>query len=179
MIIQPAPTDGGTILRSRIGTLAAEVPLTGANGVVNYVDAAICEVDHDVECRLLVRGESDPWIRGIRGSPLFVDELVRKVGRSTEITKGSVSAIEVDDVWVNYDIGRLSFSGQIEIEGNGLSPFAIGGDSGSMIIDENGQACGLLFAASTQGGPNGTSLAFVNPIDEVIGTLNLSLANLP
>ncbi len=178
VIIQPAPADGGTILMSRVGTLAAEVPLNGIHGPVNFVDAAICEVDHDVKCTPVVGIGGTPWITGIRGAPLDVDDPVRKVGRSTEITEGTVSAIEVDDVWVDYDIGRLSFNGQIEIEGNGLSPFAIGGDSGSIVIDKDGKACGLLFAVSSLGGPHGSGLAFANPIDEVVRNLNLSLANL-
>jgi hypothetical protein len=52
---------------------------------------------------------------------------VGKVGRTTSTTRGKVTAFELDNVYVNYDIGTLQFNNQVEIEGDGDDPFSQGG----------------------------------------------------
>ena len=47
-----------------------------------------------------------------------------KVGRTTGKTLGRVTAFELDNVVVGYDIGNLRFDNQIEIEGAGTTPSA-------------------------------------------------------
>jgi hypothetical protein len=182
VILQPGPADGGVLGSSQVGTLAAVVPLSrpgsAANvlnaAAINWVDAAICELDHDVRCVLGV-DTHDPWIRSIRHAPLVEGDAVVKVGRTTRITRGSVSAIELDDLWVAYSNVRLRFDGQTEFEGDGLSQFAALGDSGAIVVDAERAACALLFAVSQTGGRNATSLAYANPINEVIKLLDLEL----
>jgi hypothetical protein len=100
---------------------------------------------------------------------------VAKVGRTTGPTQGRISAIEVDDVVVEYDVGEVSFDDQIEIESTGAGAFSAGGDSGSLILDEEFRACGLLFAGSETGGSNGRGLTYANPIAVVLKKLAIEL----
>ena len=107
-------------------------------------------------------------------------EEVEKIGRTTGITQGRVSAIELDDVVVGYGpgLGDISLDSQIEVEGTGAGPFSRGGDSGSLVYRRaDGVALGLLFAGSETGGENGTGLTYLNPIDAVLEALGAELAS--
>ena len=55
-------------------------------------------------------------LAGTRTAPILPGMAVKKLGRTTGVTKGKVSAIEVDKVVVDHDLGSLSFDNQIEIE---------------------------------------------------------------
>ena len=154
-----------------VGRLLAAVPLK-PNGV-NSVDAAIGEIDGHI------RFDPDTLtglgaLAGVRAEPLLPGDRVAKAGRTTGLTRGRVSAVEVDGVVVGFETGDLSFDGQIEVEGEG-GPFSAGGDSGSLIVDSDLRACGLLFAGSGRGGRNGLGLTFVNEIAPVLRGLGLSL----
>jgi hypothetical protein len=175
-IVQPGPFDGGTIATEQIGKLAAAVPLQGPGNHVpaNLVDAAICEVDNGVDCVCSVDGVG-AWVTGLRAAKLIDGEEVQKAGRTTAVTQGVVRTIELDNLRVKYDLGVLVFNNQIEIEGNGLGPFATQGDSGSLVLDADRRAFGLLFATTTLGGTHGTGMAYCNPLDEAIKKLGLIL----
>lgn len=168
VVVQPGPADGGTV-RDRVGTLAATVPL--AYGETAYVDAAVALLDdQDVDPTYPV-GRITTTARAVGG------ERVGKSGRTTAVTAGRVTAIELDDVVVGYgdDLGDLAFDDQIEVESTGAGPFSRGGDSGSLVYREDGVALGLLFAGSETGGDNGRGLTYVNPIDAVLGALDATL----
>ena len=109
--------------------------------------------------------------------PDFLDagDEVSKVGRTTEVTHGRVTAFELDNIVVAYDLGNLRLDNQIEIEGSGTGPFSQGGDSGSLIVDADCQAVALLFAGGDQGGTNGQGLTFANPIRAVFDALKIDL----
>lgn len=107
-------------------------------------------------------------------------EEVEKSGRTTGVTRGRITAIELDDVVVGYggDLGELSLDDQIEVEGLGTGPFSRGGDSGSLVyVAETGVAVGLLFAGSESGGENGSGLTYLNPIGTVLELLGAELAD--
>ena len=110
------------------------------------------------------------------GEP-FLDEgtPVGKIGRTTGTTRGKVTAFELDNVYVNCDIGNLQFNNQVEIEGDGDDPFSQGGDSGSLIVNANRKAVALLFAGGDLGGSNGKGLTYANPIDAVLKALKVEL----
>src|SRR5205085_11560644 len=97
------------------------------------------------------------------------------LGRTTDATRGRVTAIELDNVVVQYDIGNLRFDNQIEIEGADAGPFSLGGDSGSLIVDGEIRAAALLFAGGDQGGTNGKGLTYGNPIAQVFAELGVEL----
>ena len=169
VIVQPGPADGGQAPRDRVGTLAARVELE-PNGDAT-VDCAIALLDEQ---------EVDPEYPVGRITTTAValgGEQVAKIGRTTAVTRGRVSAIELDNVVVGYgeELGELSFDNQIEIESTGSGPFSRGGDSGSLVYREDGVALGLLFAGSESGGENGTGLTYINPIDAVLDALGVTL----
>ncbi|KRD46985.1 hypothetical protein ASE27_00705 [Oerskovia sp. Root918] len=169
-VVQPGPADGGRAPADQVGTLAATVPL--APGRTATVDAAIALLDDpDVDLDYPV-GRITTTAVALGG------EVVGKIGRTTAVTAGRVTAIELDDVVVGYGegLGALRFDDQIEVEGTGSGPFSRGGDSGSLVYREDGVALGLLFAGSETGGENGTGLTYVNPIDTVLAALDARLA---
>lgn len=81
----------------------------------------------------------------------FPGMTVTKSGRTTGVTNGTVSAIRVNGVRVNYGTSSApligTFDGSIQIVGNGGNPFSAGGDSGSFILEKGtGRPVALLFA---------------------------------
>lgn len=166
-ILQPGPADGGTPA-DQVGTLDRVVPLHP--GGANLVDAALA---------LLAEEQVDasyPIGAVTTSAPVDGGEQVGKVGRTTGITVGRVSAVELDGVRVNYgeELGDLNFDNQIEVTGDD-GAFSAGGDSGSLVYREDGVAVGLLFAGSETGGPSGAGLTFLNPIDDVLRGLEVGL----
>lgn len=145
----------------------------------NFVDAALGAIESGItyDGNLLsgLVGGKDRQLSGI--GPEFIDEgeVVYKTGRTTGPTKGRITAFDLDNVVINYDIGNLRFDGQIEIEGTGQKPFSDGGDSGSLIVNAGMQAIALLFAGSDTGGRNNLGLTFANPIRRVLKDLKASL----
>jgi len=168
-ILQPGPADGGRAPRDTVGTLAAWVDLDQHRTAL--VDCAIA---------LLHDQEVDPeYPVGRVTTTAFAPggEQVAKIGRTTSVTRGRVTAIELDNVVVGYgdDMGEISFDNQIEVESTGTGPFSRGGDSGSLVYRADGVALGLLFAGSESGGENGTGLTYINPIDAVLDALGVTL----
>jgi hypothetical protein len=171
-ILQPGPFDGGQNPDDRIGTLTQFVPLNFTTA--NTVDCAVATLDGGITFdpkNLDLLGS----LSGVRTSPVDAGEVVAKIGRTTGVTHGSVTAIEVDNVSVGYDNGNAVFNGQIEIESTGSLPFSGGGDSGSLIVDQNNLAAALLFAGGETGGTNGMGLTYANPIGAVLMALGISL----
>jgi hypothetical protein len=101
---------------------------------------------------------------------------VHKVGRTTGVRQGRVTAFELDGLLVEYDVGDVAFDNQIEIEGSGNRSFSDAGDSGSLIVDDQMLAAALLFAGSDHGGRNGKGLTYANPIAAVLKALKVKLA---
>lgn len=170
-IIQPGDFDGGTNPLDRVARLTdfVRLDLTAAN----IVDAAIAEIDSSIEFK--PRDVQDIGMLTGKTATVFDDSAVRKVGRTTGFTTGRVTAFEIDNVVVAYDIGDLRFDNQIEVEGSGSGPFSQGGDSGSLVVDEENNAIGLLFAGGDQGGSNGQGLTYLNPIDDVLSKLGVTI----
>ena len=164
LALQPGPFDGGTSA-DRIGTLSQFVSINFSGGN-NTMDAAIAEVDDPADVTGTAPGYGAPRTQPINAS---VGMRVMKQGRTTGFTKGRVQGINAT-VNVNYgSAGVARFVGQIVIGGGG---FSSGGDSGSLIVVQNGRDArrpvGLLFA-----GGGGTTIA--NPIGPVLSTLGVSI----
>jgi hypothetical protein len=101
---------------------------------------------------------------------------VTKTGRSTGQTHGRVTAFFLDRCDVDYRrAGTIRFQGQIEIESRDEFPFACGGDSGAMILTEDGSPLGLIHSVSAAGGyTHNSGLTFAHPIQSVLRALNVS-----
>jgi hypothetical protein len=164
-ILQPGRTDGGRVARHRIGRLHSFVALKSRH---NVVDAATASMREGIEYYYNWLERLGP-IRGVRTDMLEWGEVVYKLGRTTGLTRGRVSAVELDDVKVEYDMGVIDFDDQIEIEPDENKPFSLGGDSGSLVVDSRQRAVGLLFAG------NDVDSTFASPIGTVLGALKLDL----
>lgn len=146
-IVQPGTLDGGTS-SDRVGALESYIPITFSppgSPVPNYADAAIASIDPEVEGLSGWQfGETGDY--RISGTTTVAEgDTVRKSGRTTGITEGTVSYTNAN-VWVDYGEPQDAyFVDQIAV----LQPFSDSGDSGAA-ADKDGSFVGLVFAG---GGP--------------------------
>lgn len=170
-VYQPGPADGGTAA-DRVGALLLQVPLHERSP--NVVDAALAVLDDDIGVGWHA-GAGAP-ARVWDGDPRRLLHGVRKLGRTTGLTSGRVTAFEVDAVPVGYGDGRvLVFDDQLEIEGTS-GAFSSGGDSGALVCADGGRlAAGLLFAASVTGGTAAAGLTYANPLPAVLEAVGAEL----
>src|SRR4029453_18562862 len=93
---------------------------------------------------------------------------VKKSGRTTGLTRGTISAIDVT-VDIFYGSGKSArFTNQTMVTPGG---FIAAGDSGSLMVEDvdvNPHAVGLLFAGSS-------TTAIANPIDDVLKSFGVSM----
>jgi hypothetical protein len=171
-ILQPGPYDGGRKHEDVVGTLAAFVRLRPRG--VNLVDGAVALLDPSVayaEDKLEGLGR----LAGLGPDLAESGAQVAKIGRTSGITRGRVTAFELDNVIVSYGMGNLRFDNQVEIEGAGAEAFSAPGDSGAIVLDDALNAVALLFAGADQGGKNGQGLTYATPIRQVLEALRVSL----
>jgi hypothetical protein len=171
-IIQPGDFDGGKRPKDVVAKLRTFVTLKP--NATNIVDCAVATPAKKIDFNSHQLG-SFGALAGLRATIVDEGTVVRKVGRTTGETSGRVTAFELDNVVVGYDIGNLRFDDQIEIEGAGTGPFSDGGDSGSLIVDADRMAVALLFAGGDNGGTNGMGLTYGNPIHSVLDALKVDL----
>jgi hypothetical protein len=171
-IIQPGDFDGGKRPKDVVAKLRNFVTLKPAG--TNFVDCAVAAPSKTMTFDSQQLG-SFGELAGLGSKVVDEGTLVRKVGRTTGETSGRVTAFELDNVVVGYDMGNLRFDDQIEIEGTGTGPFSDGGDSGSLIVDADRLAVALLFAGGDTGGSNGMGLTYGNPVHSVLDALKVDL----
>lgn len=164
-ILQPGWDDKGKTYPP-VAALAGFVPLR--RGRSNTFDCATAELLGDAEL-------SDP--PSLLLGDANVKQPVAKDGRTTGRTTGHVTAIDLGVVKMRYPrpLGKLGFSGLIEVEGEGSEPFAAHGDSGALVISGDRDAIGLLFAVSGKGGQNGRGTAFLTPLSSTLDRLGMRL----
>jgi hypothetical protein len=171
--LQPGPYDGGVAADS-LAWLYAFEPIkfiSGNSSPSNTIDAAIA--------RSVVEnlGNATPADDGY-GTPgsatvaAYIGQPVQKYGRTTKLTHGTVSELNVT-VTVCYQpilifcLKAAKFVNQI-----GITPgdFSGGGDSGSLIVtdDANKNPVGLLFAGSE-------THTLANPIDVVLNQFDVTI----
>jgi hypothetical protein len=171
-VLQPGAYDGGSVPVDVVAKLKDFVRLERHSA--NFVDCAIAALDGKTDAdRTKLRGLGK--LTGLGGDFLDAGAAVAKIGRTTGLTRGRVTAFELDNVVVGFDVGNLRFDNQIEIESAGELPFSDGGDSGSLIVaDRLGVA--LLFAGSDQGGEGDQGLTYANPLRAVLDALKVDMA---
>lgn len=141
-ILQPGPYDGGRYPQDLIARLSRFVPIrfiSGTSAPCNYVDAAIAEGDfEDLNREIYWVG----YVKRLYVAPQIGD-VVEKTGRTTNFTTGTVTNIN-GTLNVNYGAGRVArFCRQII-----TTNMSAGGDSGSLVVNLDEGAVGLLFAGS-------------------------------
>lgn len=172
-ILQQGRYDGGVDPADSVAALTSWVKLK-KNGV-NFVDCAIAAVNNGIGSDLTtLRGVGR--LKGLGPAVIKPGTLVTKIGRTTGVTKGKVTAFELDNVVVGYDIGDVRFDNSVEIESTTNVPFSSGGDSGSLIVDSDFLGTALLYSGSDQGGSNGLGLTYANPLHVVLDELKVDLA---
>jgi hypothetical protein len=150
-ILQPGPYDGGQNPADQIAILENFVPINFAGGAINYIDTAIgwCWPDR-VRRELMYLSNNQPVFFRMGGGVVApaVNMLVGKTGRTTQLTQGRITAINVT-VNVNFGGGRVGhFRDQFSVSSVNANPFSAGGDSGSVVWQwvQGLPAVGLLFA---------------------------------
>jgi hypothetical protein len=164
-VLQPGRYDGGIPGLDHLGWLSAYVSLDFTD-LPNTVDAAIAVSSLDD------LGNSTPANGyGTPSSGITAAEIgmaVQKYGRTTSLTKGTVTGINAV-VNVGYSSGPALFVNQIIVESR--KPFIKAGDSGSLLVTDPGNSpVGLLFAGDASG-----KLAVANDIDAVLGAFGVSI----
>ncbi len=144
----------------------------------NVVDCAVAEILPDIEFFAGWTEALPGVVMGVR--ELTVDDLerpVKKAGRTTGVTEGRITSVDLDRLRVNMG-SRTSpkiaqFSDQIEVTGVDGADFSTSGDSGSLIVDTTGRAVALLFAGGTD--RDGIDRTYANRIETVLSKLGVSL----
>jgi hypothetical protein len=150
--------------------VSAYKPINGSVFAFNDIDAAIALTDH------ALLDTTTPVALGGYGVPNSVtkaaalDLAVQKFGRTTLLTKGTVTGINATMVVGYADDWYAWFTGQIIVETPGV--FEQPGDSGSLVVTDDAAAnpVGLLFAGNAEG-----TMAIVNPIDAVLQYFDVSV----
>ena len=174
-VIQPGTFDGGISPADYIGDLADFKPINFCNPYPsncpdNVIDAAIASTTTALLGNSTPSdGYGTPKIATVGAS---INGKVKKYGRTTGLTKGSVYVINAT-VDVGYSTGVARFVNQIVIQPGG---FSAGGDSGSLIVGDgkgknkadNNKPVGLLFAGSA-------FFTIANPIDAVLSEFGVTI----
>ncbi len=171
-ILQPGPADGGRDPGDKIAILERFVPINFAPGSFNYVDAATgwAWPDRVRPEHVYLSGGTRHYFR-VGTTPVAPTPglIVGKTGRTTQLTRGTVTAIGVT-INVTYPGGRVAqFRDQVRVQGS-AGDFSAGGDSGSLIWtwDARRAPVALLFA----GGGGST---FGNRITRVLSALDIRI----
>lgn len=158
----------------------------------NHIDAAIARLWTPHQHKPVL-----PMIGAVKGyvpkADIAVGEAARKFGRTTGYTEGFVTSIYLD-IRIRYDRTGQSafFKNQLLIEPAlpGFPIFVAKGDSGSLAVDGNQHAIGLIFAGTsdTPESPLDPSMreardaprriagyGVANPISEVLDRLRIDL----
>ncbi len=173
LVIQPGLADLNCVQPNSTYDVANGVTYIPISNGSNTVDAAIAQViGDDVETNGAILNIGTV-AAGAAVSPISLNLQVQKMGRSTCITNGSVTAIDVT-IKVRYPSscsltfsGMATFTNQIQI---GPSGFSASGDSGSLVVTTGScpGAVGLLFAGSS-------TSTFANPMYTVLSDLGVKM----
>ena len=142
----------------------------------NQIDAAIARCAEGSDCLGVTppkEGYGAPSRETVEGE---LGMAVQKYGRSTRLTRGEIVGVN-GIINVQYQSGVARFVDQIMVKPSGEEKqFVARGDSGALLVTQGEEAnpVGLLFAGNAEG-----SIAFANPIDEVLERFKVEIGNTP
>ena len=158
---QPSLVDGGSCPSGVVGTLARAQ-------LDSSVDCAVSDIaGRPTSCSIVDIGD-------VQGTAIATTDLaVRKRGRTTSLTHGTVTATDYTTT-VDYGdgLGAVTLRNQIRIVNDPAqsSQFGNKGDSGSVVVNASNEVVGLYFAGNGTG-----TVGVANPIAAVLSALNVSM----
>ena len=158
---QPSRLDGGACSTSAVGTLARWSLGGSVDGAVAWATR------RGVACQV-------PGVGALAGTaPAAVGTAVRKRGRTTGLTFGTVDTVDLT-LTLDYGggIGNRTLSRQVGVRPDTSRSARFGGpgDSGSVVVDGANRVVGLYFA-----GFDGAGYGVANPIGPVLSALGVGL----
>lgn len=160
-VLQPGPYDGGGP-RDVIAGLHSFSPMVPDNGsregYLNKIDAAIAIPVQPNLVKDTILGLGP--VKGTAAA--YPGMAILKSGRSSGVTRGSVKTIG-NTIRVENEDSTYIFEDQV-----GTAAISEDGDSGSLIVDRNGRAVGLLFAGSDKA-------TFFNPIASIVDYFKITI----
>lgn len=185
-IVQPGMVDNpgpGDV----VGRLISSAPIK-FDGTVNGIDAAIAGVELPpntlVNSVLDYRTNKSYLITDVALPPVPTPgcpsgPLVHKLGRSTGFTSGRVRADSIRRTKIDYGGKHAIFSGFVEIVNEAPRfPFSDRGDSGSIVFDDTGTACGLVFSGGSHfmfGKRIRADITYASPLRDIFDHFYLTL----
>jgi len=161
-MVQPSRIDTGVVPGDEFGAILRATLSGAVDGGLISIDAGKANT-----CDIAEIGQ----VRGTKAATLGMP--VRKRGRTTGLTYGSVDGLSAT-VNVDYGdgIGVRTLTNQVSIKADtARNPlFSDHGDSGSVIVDDNGYVVALLFAGAGTG-------TVGNPIAAVLAELNIAMCS--
>lgn len=152
-ILQPGPYDGGSE-SDAVATLDDYVELTSKN---NKVDVAWADINgRDMNSYIPTVGVPQ------EKTGVSVGDKIEKFGRTTAKRTGEVKSTDAT-LRVNFGDEVKEFEDQVL-----ASSFSAGGDSGSAVVNKEGDLAGLIFAGSEK-------VTVVNKIDNVLDETGLHM----
>jgi len=192
-ILLPGPHDGGTLEKNVIGKLHRFKPVTKTYSQSSCPKAAVAEIwlnamfkvmHPKYAVKVMRQADSGNKVDAALAKPIDPGRLnpdilelgpvkgtaeaevgmeVRKSGRTTGVTTGTIKAVHAT-VQVEMGDGEAAvFEDQII-----ASPMSQGGDSGALVLDDQRRAVGLLFAGSDK-------TTVFNRIQNVIDELDITI----
>ena len=157
-ILQPAVLDRGISSTDKVAILSEVINIDFSGGI-NKVDCAIAKVTDPsiVTNKIALIGVP----KGISQAKLT--SMVKKSGRTTSELEGTVQTVNAT-IGVDYGMDRTAIFSNQFVSTAISSP----GDSGSLVLDKDNNAVGLLFAGSS-------STTIFTDINSVLSALNVSL----
>jgi hypothetical protein len=176
-VLSPAPMDAapnGPAPRA-IGRHARFIPLQSGDPqqvTRQEIDAAIFEV---IDAQIVSSMQGIRYDTPKQAAPLVGNTVVKKIGRTTGETYGRVKGEFLHPVRVPYKSPRFSstvyFRNVYGVVGVNNSPFSAPGDSGSLVVSDDGkQALGLLFGGNEM-------ISLVMPLEPILKVFKVSLVS--
>jgi Peptidase family S64 len=169
-IIQPASSDcglaGHRVVANLSGTSRPDISRTD-----NVVDAAFGVIESTLQIDPMFLWPGDKLVGMEKIDHNLLNQEVFKIGRSSDRTIGHISAINVANLKMSFGGTPYIFSSQFEVTSD-RGPFAIYGDSGSLVVSKTSYALGLIMGGGYHAG---RSTVYANPLSEVMDGLGLNL----
>lgn len=159
-VLQPAFFDGGQTPEDVVAGQVVALPQTTSMPAVRMV--ALAPLMPGLQIQTVIP-EIGP-IRGVREPE--VSMAVRKVGRTTGLTEGTIRALD-ERISVSTLNGMVQLRDVIR-----ASPMSATGDGGALVVDSEGYAVGVIVATSERG-------TFIASLAEVLDEFDVELLSPP